>query len=71
MRAQAAEATRAKAFSTPDGRIDFELMREMSAAQDAAPARKRYYFWVDFTPQDITWFRQAAKERGFKFGSSK
>lgn len=73
MRAQAADATRAKAFSTPDGRIDFELMREMSVAQDATPAptRKRYYFWVDFTPQDITWFRQAAKERGFKFGSSK
>lgn len=74
MKAKAAAASDAKMFITPEGRLDFEAMqRAQSAAQDAtsAPARKRYYFWVDFTPQDITWFRQAAKERGFKFGSSK
>lgn len=70
MKARAAAATQASAFITADGRLDVEAM-QMMAAEQAAPVRKRYYFWVDFTPEDITWFRNAAKERGFKFGSSK
>lgn len=70
MKARAAAATQANAFITPDGRLDVEAM-QMMAAEQAVPARKRYYFWVEFTPEDITWFRNAAKERGFRFGSSK
>ena len=70
MKARAAAATQANAFITADGRLDVEAM-QMMAAEQAAPARKRYYFWVEFTPEDITWFRNAAKERGFRFGSSK
>ena len=67
MRAQAAAATQAAAFITPDGRLDVEAMQTMAAAQPSAPARKKYYFWVEFSPEDIKWFRQAAKERGFHF----
>ena len=33
--------------------------------------RDSYYFWVEFTKEDIAWFRSAAKERGFDFGSIK
>lgn len=71
MRAQAAAATQAAAFITPDGRLDVEAMQTMAAAQPSAPARKKYYFWVEFTKEDIAWFRSAAKERGFDFGSVK
>lgn len=71
MRAQAAAATKASAFITPDGRLDVEAMQTMASAQPSAPARKKYYFWVEFSPEDIKWFRQAAKERGFDFGSIK
>lgn len=39
--------------------------------QPAAPARKRYSFWVEFTPEDIAWFKQGAAERGFRYGSVK
>lgn len=71
MRAQAAAATQAAAFITPDGRLDVESMQTMAAAQPSAPARKKYYFWVEFSPEDIEWFRNAAKERQFRFGSIK
>lgn len=71
MRAQAAAATQAAAFITPEGRLDVEAMQTMAAAQPSAPARKKYYFWVEFSSEDIKWFRQAAKERGFDFGSIK
>lgn len=71
MRAQAAAATQAAAFITPDGRLDVEAMQTMDAAQPSAPARKKYYFWVEFSPEDIEWFRNAAKERQFRFGSIK
>lgn len=71
MRAQAAAATQAAAFITPDGRLDVEAMQTMAAAQPSAPARKKYYFWVEFSPEDIEWFRNAAKERQFRFGSIK
>lgn len=70
MKARAAAATQANAFITPEGRLDIEAMQSFSAAQEA-PSRKRYYFWVEFTKEDIAWFRSAAKERGFDFGSIK
>ena len=70
MKARAAAATQANAFITPEGRLDMEAMQSFSAAQEA-PSRKRYYFWVEFTKEDIAWFRSAAKERGFDFGSIK
>lgn len=71
MKARAAAATQAAAFITPDGRLDVEAMQTMAAAQPSAPAHKKYYFWVEFSPEDIKWFRSAAKERGFDFGSIK
>jgi len=70
MRAQATAATQAAAFITPEGRLDMEAMQSFAAAQEAS-SRKRYYFWVEFTKEDIAWFRSAAKERGFDFGSIK
>lgn len=56
---------------TPDGRLDFSAMR--AAAVDVEPIenRKRYRFWVEFTQDDIAWFKQGAAERGFRFGSIK
>lgn len=70
MKARAAAATQANAFITPEGRLDMEAMQSFAAAQEV-PSRKRYYFWVEFTEEDIAWFRSAAKERGFDFGSIK
>lgn len=70
MKARAAAATQANAFITPEGRLDTEAMQSFAAAQEV-PSRKRYYFWVEFTKEDIAWFRNAAKERGFDFGSIK
>lgn len=70
MKARAAAATQANAFITPEGRLDMEAMQSFAAAQEV-PSRKRYYFWVEFTKEDIAWFRNAAKERGFDFGSIK
>lgn len=70
MRAQAAAATKASAFITPEGRLDIESMQSFAAAQETS-SRKRYYFWVEFTKEDIAWFRSASKERGFDFGSIK
>jgi len=70
MRAQATAATQAAAFITPEGRLDMEAMQSFTAAQEAS-SRKRYYIWVEFTKEDIAWFRSAAKERGFDFGSIK
>lgn len=70
MRAQAAAATQAAAFITPEGRLDMETMQSFAAAQETS-SRKRYYFWVEFTKEDIAWFRSAAKERRFDFGSIK
>lgn len=70
MKSRAAAATQANAFITPEGRLDTEAMQSFAAAQEV-PSRKRYYFWVEFTKEDIAWFRNAAKERGFDFGSIK
>lgn len=76
MKARAAAATQAKMFITSEGRLDFKAVNE--AAVDAeqpeaeeAPARNRYRFWVEFTQQDIEWFKKGAAERGFRFGCIK
>lgn len=66
IKAEAAQAAQANAFVTASGRLDVEFMQQFAAP--AAPSRKRYQFWVDFTPDDIAWFKQGAAERGFKFG---
>ena len=69
IRAEAAAAAQAGAFVTKEGRLDTELLQTF--AQPAQPQRRRYRFWVDFTPEDIAWFKAAAAERGFPFGSVK
>ena len=69
IRAEAAAAAQAGAFVTKEGRLDTELLQTF--AQPAQPQRRRYRFWVDFTPEDVAWFKSAAAERGFLFGSVK
>lgn len=64
--AEAAQAAQSNAFITADGRMDFESLQQF-----AEPARKKYRFWVEFTAEDIRWFKQGAKERGFHYGSIK
>ena len=69
IQAEAAAAAQAGAFVTREGRLDTELLQTF--AQPAQPQRRRYRFWVDFTPEDVAWFKAAAAERGFPFGSVK
>ena len=69
VREEARQAAQSNAFVTASGRLDCEVLQQF--AQPAAPARKRYKFWVEFTPEDITWFKQGAAERGFRYGSVK
>lgn len=74
MKARAAAATQAKMFVTSEGRLDFGAMQEAAAEQlepAAEPERNRYRFWVEFTQQDIEWFKKGAAERGFRFGPIK
>lgn len=68
--AEAAQAARAGAFVTPEGRLDTNLLQTFAQPQ-AEPERRRYRFWVEFTQDDIDWFKQSAAERGFRFGSIK
>lgn len=63
---EAAQAAQANAFITADGRMDFESLQQF-----AEPARKKYRFWVEFTADDIEWFKQGAAQRGFRYGSIK
>ena len=65
-----AKADRASAFVTPEGRLDTELLQTFAQPQEEPP-RRRYRFWVEFTPEDVAWFKAAAAERGFRFGSIK
>ncbi len=67
LRAEAAQAAQANAFITASGRLDCEVLQRF--AQPAAPARKKYCFWVEFTQDDIAWFKQGAAQRGFRYGS--
>ena len=69
MKAKAQQNTQASAFITASGRLDCEVLQQF--AEPAAPARKRYSFYVDFTEDDIRWFKQGAAERGFRYGSIK
>ena len=66
---EAAQAAQANAFITASGRLDCEVLQQF--AEPAAPARKKYRFWVEFTEDDIAWFKQGAAQRGFRFGSIK
>ena len=68
--AEAAQAARAGAFVTPEGRLDTNLLQTFAQPQEE-PQRRRYRFWVEFTQEDIDWFKQSAAERGFRFGSIK
>ena len=52
------------------GRLDTELLQTFAQPQEE-PSRRRYRFWVEFTPEDVAWFKAAAAERGFRFGSIK
>ena len=76
MKARAAAATQAKMFITSEGRLDFKAVNEAAVDAEqpepaAEPERNRYRFWVEFTKQDIEWFKKGAAERGFRFGCIK
>lgn len=71
MKARAAAATQAKAFITDENRLDFGAMQEAQTAASSEPVRNRYHFWVEFTQEDIEWFKKGAAERGFRFGPIK
>src|SRR5699024_2150339 len=70
IQAEAAAAAQAGAFVTKEGRLDTELLQTFAQPQEEPP-RRRYRFWVEFTPEDVAWFKAAAAERGFRFGSIK
>ena len=70
IRTEAAQAAQASAFVTGDGRLDTDLLQTFAHPQDE-PERRRYRFWVEFTQDDIDWFKQSAAERGFRFGTIK
>lgn len=67
---EAVQAAQASAFVTGDGRLDTNLLQTFAHPQ-AEPERHRYRFWVEFTQDDIDWFKQSAEERGFRFGTIK
>lgn len=70
--AEAVQTAQANAAITPDGRLDFSMLQRFAEpAQPELPARKQYRFWVEFTREDIAWFKQGAAERGFRYGSIK
>ena len=69
IRAEASAAAHAGAFVTKEGRLDTSLLQTFAQPQE--PERHRYRFWVEFTQDDIRWFKTAAAERGFHFGSIK
>ena len=71
IQAEAAQAARANACITRDGRLDTELLQQFAEPAPRQPERRRYRFWVEFTADDIAWFRAGAAERGFRFGSIK
>ena len=72
LKAEAEQSAQRNAFITASGRLDCEVLQRFAApAQPEAPARKQYRFWVEFTREDIAWFKQGAAERGFRYGSIK
>ena len=69
---EAAQTAQANAAITPDGRLDFSMLQKFAEpAPQPEPDRKKYSFWVEFTREDIAWFKQGAAERGFRYGSIK
>lgn len=69
---ESAQTAQANAAITSDGRLDFSMLQKFAEpAQSEAPARKQYRFWVEFTREDIAWFKQGSAERGFRYGSIK
>ena len=69
---ESAQMAQANAAITSDGRLDFSMLQKFAEpAQQEAPARKQYRFWVEFTREDIAWFKHGAAERGFRYGSIK
>lgn len=66
IKAEAAAEAQASRFITASGRLDCEVLQQF-----AEPQRKKYSFWVEFTAEDIAWFKQGAAERGFRYGSIK
>lgn len=72
IKAEAAQEAQTNAFITASGRLDCEVLQCFAEpAQQEAPVRKKYSFWVEFTREDIAWFKQGAAERGFRYGSIK
>lgn len=73
IRAEAAAEAQGAACITPEGRLDFGMLQRFAEqpAQPQPPQRRRYSFWVEFTPEDIEWFKQGAAQRGFRYGSIK
>lgn len=72
IKAEAAQEAQTNAFITASGRLDCEVLQRFAEpAQSETPARKKYSFWVEFTREDIAWFKQGAAERGFRYGSIK
>jgi hypothetical protein len=72
LKAEAEQSAQSNAFITASGRLDCEVLQRFAApAQPELPARKQYRFWVEFTREDIAWFKQGAAERGFRYGSIK
>lgn len=70
--AEAVQTAQANAAITPDGRLDFSMLQRFAEPeQQEAPVRKKYSFWVEFTREDIAWFKRGAAERGFRYGSIK
>ena len=72
IKAEAAQEAQTNALITAAGRLDCEVLQRFAEpAPQPEPARKKYSFWVEFTREDIAWFKQGAAERGFRYGSIK
>lgn len=72
IKAEAAQEAQTNALITASGRLDCEVLQRFAEpAPQPEPDRKKYSFWVEFTREDIAWFKQGAAERGFRYGSIK
>lgn len=69
IKAEAAAEAQANTFITASGRLDCEMLQQF--AEPAPPERRKYRFWVEFTAEDIAWFKQGAAQRCFRYGSIK
>ena len=72
IKAEAAHEAQTNALITASGRLDCEVLQRFAEpSSQPEPDRKKYSFWVEFTREDIAWFKQGAAERGFRYGSIK